>query len=109
MSVIYKGPITEGRPVYMYQCIKCDKNMYTTDQTLRHCGRLTQWISGVDGKGIDMKSPRVRIEVSGYIEIPKENLDVLMRFEDPHRGIIESIPLGYVKSKSLEFKVPEEE
>jgi hypothetical protein len=77
--------------IYMYQCVVCKKNFYTSNKILKHCGTLTQWVSGIEGKGIDMNSPRVRIEVSGYIEIPQENLDVLMRFKDPHRGIVESI------------------
>lgn len=98
----------KNKPVYMYQCVVCKKNMYTKDQTLKHCGTLTQWVSGIDGKGVDMNSPRVRIEVTGYIEIPRENLDVLMKFENPHRGLVESLPLGYVKIKGLDFHIPEE-
>lgn len=99
----------KDKPIYMYQCIVCKKNMYTHNQTLLHCGRLTQWVSGIDGKGINMKSPKIRIEVTGFIEIPRENLDVVMRFKDPHRGLVESLPLGYVKTKGLDFHIPEEE
>lgn len=98
----------KNKPMYMYQCVVCKKNMYTKDQTLKHCGTLTQWVSGIDGKGVARDSPRVRIEVKGFIEIPRENLDVVLRLDNPHRGLVDCLHFGYVKSKGLEFKVPEE-
>lgn len=98
----------KNKPVYMYQCVICKKNMYTSNTVLKHCGKLTQWISGTIGKGVDRDSPRVRIEVTGFVEIPRENLDVVLRLDDPHRGLVDCLHFGYVKSKGLEFEIPEE-
>lgn len=96
------------KPVYIYQCVVCRKNFYTSNKILKHCGTLTQWISGIEGRGINRDSPRVRIEVKGFIEIPKENLDIVLGMEDPHRGLVDCLHFAYVKVKELEFEIPEE-
>lgn len=71
---------------------------------MRHCGKLTSWIKGIPGKGLDMASPKVKIKVSGYIEMTQENLDTLLSHKDPHRGIVFSIPMAYVNTEGLEFE-----
>ena len=98
----------KNKPVYMYQCVICRKNFYTTSKISKHCGTLTQWITGVEGIGVNMNSPKIRIEVKGFIEVPRENLDVVLRLDDPHRGLVDCLHFGYVKSKGLEFEIPEE-
>ena len=63
------------QPMYMWQCVVCSEYMYSEDITLKHCRRLVQWIKGIEGIGIDMNSPMMKIHVTGYIEISQENLD----------------------------------
>jgi hypothetical protein len=68
---------------------------------------LTSWLSGIEGKGIDMSSPIVKIKVSGYITMTKENLDNILAYDDPHTGLVYSIHMGYCNPSNLEFE-PEE-
>jgi len=56
----------DKQPIYLWQCIECKEYIYSEDVLLRHCHRLVQWIQGIEGKGIDMASPKIRIKVSGY-------------------------------------------
>ena len=94
---------TQKKPVYVYQCIICGKKMYTRSTTLKHCGRLTQWVEGIEGKGVNMESRKVKVLVSGYIEVREEELDKILAYDDPHRGLVFSIPMGYVDASNLEF------
>ena len=89
--------------MYMWQCVMCQEYMYSEDILLKHCNRLVQWINGIEGKGIDMNSPIVKIHVTGYIEISQENLDVILAHDDPHTSLIYSIHMGYVNAKELTF------
>jgi len=91
--------------IYMYQCVVCRENIYTEDMMLRHCGRLTQWVAGLEGKGIDMKSPMIKIQVSGEIEMSQEALNGLLAQNDPHKAIVDALHMGYIKSSGLEFEL----
>ena len=95
------------QPMYMWQCVVCSEYMYSEDITLKHCRRLVQWIKGIEGIGIDMNSPMMKIHVTGYIEISQENLDTILSHEDPHTSLIYSIHMGYCNAKELTFD-PEE-
>lgn len=97
------------QPIYMYQCLVCKENFYTEDTIMKHCGKLTQWVAGLDGKGVDMTSPKVKVKVSGHIEMSQEELDRLLEAykHDAHMGLVHSIPMGYVNASSLEFEVEE--
>ena len=81
--------------------------MYTENTTLLHCGKLTQWINGIDGKGIDMESPIVKVKVSGFISMSQENLDRLLTHDDIHTSIVYAVHMGYVDASELIFE-PEE-
>jgi len=91
-------------PIYMYQCVVCREHIYTEETFLKHCGRLTQWVAGIEGKGVNMNSPIVKIKVSGYIEMSQENLDRIMTHTDQHTGLVYSIHMGYVDASGLEFE-----
>lgn len=95
------------RPMYLWQCVVCQEYMYSEETFLKHCGRLTQWVNGIEWKGVDMSSPMVKIKVSGWIEMSKENLDLLLTHADPHTGLVYSIHMGYCDASNLEFD-PEE-
>lgn len=95
------------QPVYMYQCVVCNEYMYTEDVLLKHCGKLTQWIKGIEGKGVNMSSPMVKIHVSGYVEMSQENLDTILKYDDPHIGLVYSLHMGFVSTGKLEFSVPD--
>jgi hypothetical protein len=98
----------KSKPIYRYQCVeKCKKYIYTENTLLKCCGKLTQWVEGIEGKGINMASPKVKIKVGGYIEMSQENLDILLSHNDPHKGIVFSIPMGYVNTEALEFETIE--
>lgn len=75
---------------------------------MKHCNRLTQWVKGIEGKGINMASPMVKVKVSGYIEMSQESLDVILGHNDPHTGLVYSIHMGYVQAGNLEFEPIEE-
>jgi hypothetical protein len=81
--------------------------MYSEETFLKHCGRLTQWINGIEGKGVDMNSPTVKIKVSGWIEMSQENIDRLLTHSDPHTGLVYSIHMGYVDARNLDFELEE--
>jgi hypothetical protein len=70
---------------------------------------LTQWVRGIDGKGINMNSPMVKIKVEGFIEMSEENLKIILGYgpESIHTGLVYSIHMGYVDSKGLEFDIPD--
>lgn len=101
---------------YIFQCIVCRKKIKTSDIVLFHCGRLTQWISGIEGRKtfieekerkIFMREKTVRIKVRGYIEMSRENFDTIMEYKDPFMGIIESIKMGFANVDNLEFDINE--
>ena len=56
-----------------------------------------------------MPDKRVKIKVSGYIEMSQENLErILESYEtDLHMGLVYSIHMGYTDSSNLEFDIPE--
>ena len=81
--------------------------MYSEETFLKHCGKLVQWISGIEGKGVNMNSPIVKIKVSGWIEMSQENLDKIMTYSDPHTGLAYSIHMGYCDASNLEFNTEE--
>lgn len=87
----------------MWQCVVCQEYMYSEDVHFKHCGRMAQWINGIEGRGIDMESPMVKIHVTGYIEMSQENLDTILTHDDPHTSLIYSIHMGYVNAKELTF------
>lgn len=90
-------------PTYMYQCIICKKNFYTENTTAKHCGKMMQWIAGLEGVGIDRNSPQVKIKISGYIKMSQESLDVLLAYTDVHKGLIYSMNMGYCNAENVEF------
>lgn len=93
---------------YLWQCIECGEFIYSGDITLWHCGRLTQWIAGVEGRGLDMNSPVVKIQVSGYVTMTKENLErSLAGGKDEHMGLVYALHMGYVDVSKLEFELPD--
>lgn len=91
----------------MWQCIKCKEFIKSENTMLKHCGTMVQWINGIEGKGIDMNSPMVKIHITGYIEMSQENLDTILTHEDPHTSLVYSLHMGYVNAKELTFD-PEE-
>jgi hypothetical protein len=93
--------------IYMWQCVECKEYIYSEDVLLKHCHKLVQWVKGIEGKGIDMTSPMVKIKVSGYLEMSQESLDTVLGYEDPHTGLVYSIHMGYVNASNLAFE-PEE-
>jgi hypothetical protein len=92
------------QPMYLWQCIECKEYIYSEDVLLKHCHRLVQWIKGIEGKGINMASPKVRIKVSGHIEMSQESLNTIMEYNDPHTGLVYAIHMGYVDASNLEFE-----
>lgn len=52
-----------------------------------------------------MSEKKVKIHVTGYIEMTQENLDVLMSHEDPHTSLIYAVHMSYVDATNLEFEV----
>lgn len=54
-----------------------------------------------------MSNEKVKVKVSGYIELSQENLDILLSHNDPHMSIVYSMHMGYVDASNLEFD-PEE-
>lgn len=57
----------------------------------------------------NMPDKKVKIKVSGYIEMSQENLEKLLAsYEaDLHMGLVYSIHMGYTDSSNLEFDIPE--
>lgn len=54
-----------------------------------------------------MANEKVKIKVSGFIEMSQENFDTVMGYDDPHTGLIYSIHMGYCNANNLIFE-PEE-
>ena len=50
---------------------------------------------------------KVKIKVSGYIEMSEENLSSVLESygEDPHMGLVYSIHMGYTDASNLEFDI----
>ena len=95
------------RPVYLYECVTCKKRMYTTNTLTKHCDRLTQWVAGIEGKGVNMSERKVKIFVSGYVEMRESDFDRVMAYEDQHMGLLYAIPMGYCDASKLEFTTGE--
>ena len=55
-----------------------------------------------------MSEKKVRIKVSGYVEMSQENLNILLEHTDPHTSLVYSIHMGYVDATNLDFDIPEE-
>ena len=98
------GRMKHTKVVYLWQCIKCREYIYSEDVLLKHCDKLAQWVQGIEGKGIDMNSPRVRIKVSGYIEMSQESLNTILESDYPHTGLVYSVHMGYTDTQGLEFE-----
>jgi hypothetical protein len=92
------------QPIYLYQCVICGEKIYTENTILIHCEKFTQWLEGIEGKGIDMDSPKIKIKVSGYIEMSQKNFALLLSHNDPHKSLVYSLPMGYVSTEFLEFQ-----
>ncbi len=97
----------EKKPLYMFQCVQCKKWFYSFNMNARHCGVLSQWISGVEGKGINVNSPKIKIQLGGYIEMSEENLQAILSYDDPHQGLIWAIHMGYCDSGNVTFNYEE--
>lgn len=95
------------KPTYMYQCVVCRKNFYTENMITKHCGKLTQWVCGIPGKGIDMESPQAKIIVKGHVLMSEENLNNLLNYGDAHQALLYALHMGYVDARNLEFITPE--
>lgn len=50
-----------------------------------------------------MSDSKVKINVSGYLEMSKENFNILLSHDDPHTSIIYAIHMSYVNASNLEF------
>lgn len=97
------------QPMYLWQCVKCKEYIYSENVLLIHCEKLTQWVEGIEGKGINMGSIKVKIKVSGYIEMSQENFNRILEVYnyDSHIGMVNAIPMGYVNASNLDFEVIE--
>jgi len=92
----------------LYQCVVCAELILTRDKVFRHCNKLTQWINGIEGKGLDMKSEIVEIQVRGSVKMSRENLErILITYQDEYMGLLYSLHMGYVDSTGLEFDLPD--
>lgn len=108
---VAKNPISrhqEKPPVYLWQCVVCGGCVYSEDVTERHCGKLTQWVSGIDGRGVDMSSPKIKITVSGCVEMSLEDLQRILGYPDIQQGLICSLHMGYCNSDNLDFTLPDD-
>jgi hypothetical protein len=54
-----------------------------------------------------VSSEKVKIKVSGYIEMSRENLDTILGYPDPHIGLVFCLHMGFVNSDNLDFEVIE--
>jgi hypothetical protein len=120
-----------SKPVYIFQCIVCRKKFKTSSTTYRHCDELTQWVSGIEGIGINGETTmqeldrptRLRIEeqerrideektvtvsVTGYIVLSKRNLDNIMAYDEPKRGLLYGLSMAYINTEALEFSYEEQ-
>lgn len=118
----------ENKPVYIYQCVKCRKKFKTTNPYMRHCGILTQWIKGVEGIGIENtpfhnatkeklaeerkrlqadSTEQVKVMVSGYITMSRENLNRILDYNDPVQGLCYSFSMSYCDKSNIEFSYEE--
>lgn len=100
--------------VYVFKCIVCGKVFRTWDTTMFHCGRLTQWVEGIpklreEMKGKSIKSSdRIKIRVSGYIEIERGILSKILKSGDPFGGLINSMSQEFVNVDNLEFDLQDQ-
>jgi hypothetical protein len=54
-------------------------------------------------KEVNMAEKKVKIKVSGYLEMSQENFDMLMSHDDQHTSLIYAIHMGYTDASTLEF------
>lgn len=116
--------------MYIFECIVCGKRIKSESAVAFHCGRLTQWVSGI-GRGrleVPEKKSRpklfeerreeaieeetddndmVKIRLSGYALISRDNLNEILRYDDPHAGIVLGIGAGFVNMANAEFDIEE--
>lgn len=90
----------------MWECVVCHKHILSEEIFLKHCGKMVMWENGIEGKGIDMESKIVKVQVSGWIELSQENLERLLAYENQHMGIVYALHMGYVDTEHLEFEIP---
>jgi len=93
--------------VYLWQCVKCEETLYSSNRGMLHCNKLVQWLSGIEGKGVNMSEKKVKVKVSGYIEIQRESLETIMKYDDPHMGLVYAIHMGYTNASNLVFDTEE--
>jgi hypothetical protein len=94
-------------PMYLWQCVKCREYLFSENVIERHCGKLVQHIQGIEGKGIDMNSPIVRVKVSGYISMTEETLEDYLTRNDPHMSLVYALHMGFVDTSKLTFEIPD--
>lgn len=102
------GKKKKKSPVYLWQCVVCGECIHSENVAERHCGRLAQWVSGVEGKGVNMESPKVQIQVSGHIEMSVEDLERILGYPDVQKGLVYSIHMGFCNSENLDFTLPDD-
>jgi hypothetical protein len=53
------------------------------------------------------KSDKVRIAVSGYVEVKRSDLNEILKYDDPFAGLIQGMAMGFVNVDNLEFDLEE--
>lgn len=93
------------KPVNMFQCSRCRRTVVTHNTVLKCC----EGIIKLEGIGDNMKEKKVRIKVSGYIEMSQESYNRIKNGygEDLHMGLVYSMHMGYTDTKGLEFITPD--
>lgn len=96
------------KPIYMFQCQKCKRTAITRIPMLICCGVSRKWSDYERGNSV--KEKKVRIEVSGYIEMSEEAYNRVKEAysENLHMGLVYSIHMGYTDTRGLEFDTPDE-
>ncbi len=51
-----------------------------------------------------MKDKKIKIKVSGHIEMSLENFALIMSHPDPHTSLVYAIHMGYSDASQLEFE-----
>lgn len=99
--------MSEKKPVYLYRCIVCGKSVYTENTILKHCNKLTEWILGIEGKGVNMESRKVKLFISGHVIMTEENLNNLLAYGDSTQAILYALHMPYVDTENLVLEVEE--
>src|SRR5574337_658572 len=79
------------------------KKFKTTNTTLRHCGILTQWLAGIEGIGINgevkkKEEKKIKVHVSGYIEMKETEFNRLHEGVRKRRGIMAQVKVVQKKA-----------